>query len=162
MLNSLQQRAILTNIYVRKAVLSDQNDLDVLLCMIKSLAEFEGMKSPLDSTTLAKALENEFFAYIAFCDSVAVGSAVCRTYSTLMYGGVTTLYIEDLFVEKNFRHMGIGTTLFEKLKEVAKTEGYSKIEWKCLPENYKALEFYKKMGGTVAKDFLTFAINKFD
>lgn len=160
MQNFLRLRAILinNNICVRKAA---NGDIDTILYMIKALADFEGMASSLDRDILAKALENEFFAYIAFCGDKPVGSAVCRTYSTLMFGGIKTLYIEDLFVEENFRHMGVGTILFEKLKEAAKAENYSKIEWKCLPENKNALEFYKKTGGEIADGWLTLTFNKF-
>lgn len=62
--------------------------------------------------------------------------------------GYTTLYIDDICIDKNSRHKSIGTALFNFAKEYAKTIGAYNITLHVWTGNNDAEAFYKKMGMT--------------
>ena len=56
------------------------------------------------------------------------------------------MYLYDLKVSKDFRHMGIATSLIQKVKEVCKAHGYSGIYTQGQDNNVSACLFYIKTG----------------
>ena len=66
----------------------------------------------------------------------------------------TTLYIDDLCVDENFRHEHIGTALYKYVLEFAKESGCHNVTlnvWEC---NESALKFYASLGLSVQKTTL--------
>lgn len=57
---------------------------------------------------------------------------------------LANLYVNDLFVKKQYRRMRGATLLVDKLKEIAKEEHCGRIEGVVLAENIEALDFYEK------------------
>ncbi len=57
---------------------------------------------------------------------------------------LANLYVNDLFVKKEYRRMRGATLLVDRLKEVAKQEHCGRIEGVVLAENTAALDFYEK------------------
>lgn len=58
----------------------------------------------------------------------------------------TFLYLDDLCVDADARGFGIGTTLMEGVRALAKSRGIEKIElnvWEC---NQAAMRFYERLG----------------
>ncbi|SCB82448.1 GNAT family N-acetyltransferase [Weissella bombi] len=60
--------------------------------------------------------------------------------------GPTALEIERIYVNKAFKHQGLGTKLFQKAIEVAKYHGKSEIWLGVWENNAAALKFYHKLG----------------
>ena len=58
----------------------------------------------------------------------------------------TTAYIDDLFVNPDFRRQGIGKLLFLKAQTLAKHKGASRIDLKVWAFNRSALDFYHSLG----------------
>jgi GNAT superfamily N-acetyltransferase len=56
------------------------------------------------------------------------------------------LYLEDLFVEPEFRALGIGRAFFVRLAQRAVQAGCSRMEWSVLDWNENAIRFYRSMG----------------
>jgi GNAT superfamily N-acetyltransferase len=54
------------------------------------------------------------------------------------------LYLEDFYIQPNFRRGGIGSDLFLKVVEVAKAWNVKRMDWQVLDWNEPAIEFYKK------------------
>lgn len=129
--------------------LAEEKDIDVLLGLIKELAEYEKMT---DQVLNSPELMREWFfkkqaaqAFLAEVDGEAVGMAIFfRTYSTFV--GKGGIHLEDLFVKKAFRGQGIGKTLLKKVAAVAVTEGCGRMEWNCLNWNTPSIEFYHSLG----------------
>ena len=68
-----------------------------------------------------------------------------ENFSTFL--GKPGLYLEDLFVQPEFRTKGIGTALMMRLIEIAKERNYGRVEWAVLDRNESALQFYiEKIG----------------
>ncbi len=57
------------------------------------------------------------------------------------------IYLDCLFLLKETRGKGLGTAVMEKVKECAKIENCTSIQWQTPDFNTKAIKFYKKMGG---------------
>jgi GNAT superfamily N-acetyltransferase len=55
-----------------------------------------------------------------------------------------TLYLEDLYVQEDFRKAGIGQQLFDHIVSVAKNEKVRRMDWQVLNWNEPALAFYRK------------------
>ncbi len=59
---------------------------------------------------------------------------------------IRTLYIDDICVDEKARGLGVGKSLFEFIRDYAKSEGFYNITlnvWSC---NSGALKFYEAMG----------------
>ena len=87
------------------------------------------------------------FIYVAVIDGYVVGSAFCKLIeSPKRMMPMKTFYLDDLCVDKNYRHQGIGETLFKHIISVAKENGCYDVTLTAWPGNEPAMRFYEKMG----------------
>lgn len=56
------------------------------------------------------------------------------------------MWIDELIVDRNNRHLGNGKKLMEKIKEIAKKENCKRIELCCWSFNQNAMAMYKHIG----------------
>jgi GNAT superfamily N-acetyltransferase len=67
------------------------------------------------------------------------------------------LYLDCLFLEPEIRGLGIGTSVFEYLKKIAKQQNCINIQWQTPIFNERAIKFYNRIGG-IEKDKKRFFI----
>lgn len=67
------------------------------------------------------------------------------------------LYLDCLYLEPEFRGMGIGEKVIEKLKLIAQEQNCVNIQWQTPIFNERAIKFYKRMGA-VGKEKVRFFI----
>jgi ribosomal protein S18 acetylase RimI-like enzyme len=126
-------------------------DVPLILTLIRSLAEFENLLHEMEATE--EKLHATLFGtrpaaecVIASTDSgEAAGFAIFFTnYSTFLarHG----LYLEDLFVQPEFRGRGIGKALLKHLAALANQREYGRMEWTVLDWNESAIAFYESFG----------------
>ena len=86
---------------------------------------------------------------LAFWSGQPAGFALFfENFSTFL--GKPGLYLEDLFVQPEYRTRGIGTALMTRLIETAKERNYGRVEWAVLDWNEPAINFYQeKIGATL-------------
>ena len=86
---------------------------------------------------------------LAFWSGQPAGFALFfENFSTFL--GKPGLYLEDLFVQPEYRTRGIGTALMTRLIEIAKERNYGRVEWAVLDWNEPAINFYQeKIGATL-------------
>jgi len=77
-------------------------------------------------------------------------------YST--WEGRPALYLEDLFVRQEYRHRGIGKTLFQYLAQIAIDRNCTRFQWECLDWNQPSLDFYESVGAKVLREWLNLRI----
>jgi GNAT superfamily N-acetyltransferase len=65
-------------------------------------------------------------------------------YSTWL--GRPGLYLEDIFVYPEFRGLGIGKALLQRVAAIAVEKGCARMKWEVLDWNTPAIEFYSAMG----------------
>lgn len=63
------------------------------------------------------------------------------------------LYVEDIFVDKEFRKKGIGAELYKYVRKLAQERKCQRIELMVWEFNQDAIQFYKKMGMNVQRSF---------
>ena len=56
------------------------------------------------------------------------------------------MYLEDLYVQKEYRNKGIGKEFFRHLAQICKDENLQRLEWACLHWNEPGIKFYEKTG----------------
>jgi GNAT superfamily N-acetyltransferase len=79
------------------------------------------------------------------------------TYSSFL--AKKTLYLEDIFVSKTYRKLGIGKMLFEELVKIAKSHKCGRMEWCVLDWNFNAIRFYENLGAEHLKEWLYYRMS---
>jgi GNAT superfamily N-acetyltransferase len=137
---------------------ASEDDVPVILNFIRQLAEYEKL-SHLVVATEANIHEHVFGPHsvaevlLAYWNGQAVGFALYfRNFSTFL--GQPGIYLEDLFVEPDFRGKGIGKALLIRLAQVAIERGYGRLDWSVLDWNAPSIEFYRRLGA-VSQDAWT-------
>ncbi len=125
-------------------------DVGQILAFIRALAAFE--RAPDAVTATEEGLLRDGFGpapfyrcLIAEQDGQPAGFAFYFfNYSTWV--GRPGIYLEDLFVQPEFRGRGIGKALLRRVAAVAVEQGCRRIQWEVLDWNTPAIEFYRAMG----------------
>jgi len=140
-----------------------KGDMPSVLTLIKELAHFE--KEPDAVEVLVSDLENDGFGnaplfqtFVAEMNNVIVGMALFYPRYSSWKG--PTIHLEDLIVTKSKRGLNIGNALYQKVIEYGYKKGVKRIEWVVLDWNTPAIEFYKKTGATILRDWDTAQIDR--
>jgi len=140
-------------------VLRDVRPADVpdVLRLIRGLAEYERLlhEVVMTESELHAALFGArplAYAQLAEADGKAVGLALWyHTFST--FCGRPDIFLEDLFVEPEYRGRGIGLALLRYLAQRAVSEKCRRVEWRVLNWNAPSIAFYESLGATRMADW---------
>ena len=130
-------------------------DLPEILQLIRDLAVYEKAEHEVLATVeeLNATLFGEVpqvFAHVVEVDGKVVGIAIWfLNYSTWL--GKHGIYLEDLYVQPEFRGQGFGLALLKELAKICVERGYPRFQWWVLDWNSPAIEFYRSHGA-VAMD----------
>jgi GNAT superfamily N-acetyltransferase len=137
-------------------------DVAVILGFIKKLARYEKLTHEVVATE--ELLKESLFGARPAAE-VAIGYLAERpvgfvlffhNYSTFL--GRHGLYIEDLFVEEEFRGRGIGRALLLYVARLARARNCGRLEWAVLDWNRPAIDFYQKLGAVPMSDWTVFRV----
>jgi len=128
----------------------DKLNFNAFFSLIEELAAYE--KLPPPDTEAKKRLKQDglaanpkYNAYLARSDDQYIGYVIYfMTYSSFI--ALPTLYLEDIFILKQYRRQGVGTKFFEFCLSRAKALGCGRIEFCVLDWNTPAQNFYDKLG----------------
>ena len=140
-------------------ILRDVTPADVpdVLRLIRGLADYERLLHEVVMTEpqLHAALFDACplaYAQLAETDGKAVGFALWyHTFST--FCGRPDIFLEDLFVEPEYRGRGIGLALLRYLARRAVAEKCRRVEWRVLNWNAPSIAFYERLGATCMADW---------
>lgn len=138
-----------------------KEDTGLILKFIKKLAEYEKMSDEVvaDEKTLQHWIFDKQKAEVIFVleNSKEVGFALFfHNFSTFL--GRAGIYLEDLFVEPDYRGKGYGKALLAELAHIAVERGCGRLEWCCLDWNKPSIDFYLSLGAEPMKDWTTYRI----
>ncbi len=126
-----------------------QEDVPLILRLIKGLAAYE--KLPDAVTGTQEVLYDSLFVRRAA--EVIIGEYEGEPVAfALFFHNFSTfqclpgLYLEDLFVQEEYRGRGFGGAMLRRLAQLAKERGCGRFEWICLDWNENALAVYRKLG----------------
>ena len=125
-------------------------DVPQILAFIRALAAFE--REPDAVTATEEGLLRDgfgpnpiYYCLIADRDGQPAGFALYFfNYST--WKGRPGIYLEDIFVHPEFRGLGIGKLLLERVAAITVEKGCLRLQWEVLDWNTPAIDFYKAMG----------------
>ena len=134
-------------IRIRRA---EPKDRALVYGLIRDLADYEKLLHTVDATEgmIGEALFGENPR--AFCEIVSwngedAGFALWfYTFST--FRGKHGLFLEDIFVNPDYRGWGLGKALLKHLAQRCVDEGLARFEWSVLNWNEPSIAFYKAMG----------------
>lgn len=135
-------------------------DLPKLHELVMKLATFE--KAPERVISNPKSyetdfLENWFDFLVAEVEGKVVGIALYfKAYST--WRG-KSLYLDDLYVEEDYRKSGIGKALIQEYLNIAKQMNTNLAWWQVLDWNKNAVEMYEKMGAVLDEEWINCKID---
>ena len=132
-------------------------DVARIIAMIRGMAEYEKLTHQLqiEEATLTSSLFSDNpvpRALVATSEDYVVGYAIYfYNYSTFI--GKPGIYLEDLYVDIDYRGKGYGDALFKRVANIAHEENCGRMEWMALDWNTPALEFYKSRGAVKLEEW---------
>jgi len=141
---------------------ASERDLPAIVRLVRHLAEYEKLAHAMVSSEddFRKALfgpRTNAEALMAFADDAPVGFAL-YFYNFSTFLGKRGIYLEDLFVEPEYRGQGIGKALLQRLARIAKDEDCGRMEWSVLTWNQPSIDFYHRLGAVTLDDWRTFRL----
>jgi len=134
-------------IRIRRA---ETKDRALVYGLIRDLAVYEKLLDQVDATEtmIGDALFGENPR--AFCEIVSwngedAGFALWF-YNFSTFRGKHGLFLEDIFVNPDYRGWGLGKALLKHLAQRCVDEGLARFEWSVLDWNEPSIAFYKAMG----------------
>jgi len=125
------------------------NDIPIILQLIKELASFENLLHMVVADE--KLLEEWLFqkkvaeVIIGEINNMVIGfSLFFHSFSTFL--GKPGIYIEDVYVKKEYRHQGYGKSFFRFIAQLARERDCGRMEWSVLNWNESAIRFYQSLG----------------
>jgi GNAT superfamily N-acetyltransferase len=139
-----------------------EQDIPAIVRLVRLLAEYEKLAHEMVSSEddFRKALFGprcNVEALMAFAGDVPVGFAL-YFYNFSTFLGQRGIYLEDLFVEPEYRGQGIGKALLQRLASIAKDENCGRMEWSVLTWNQPSIDFYHRLGAVTLEDWRTFRL----
>ena len=139
-----------------------EEDIPLVLSFIQKLADYEALRHKCVATE--EILRRHLFGprpmaevVLAYLDETPAGFALFfHNFSTFL--GRPGIYLEDLFVEPEYRGRGIGKELLAYLAHVAQERGCGRIDWSVLDWNEPSIAFYKRLGAQPLSEWTTFRL----
>ena len=136
-------------------------DCALILRFIRELAEYERMLPAVSATEqlLEEWLFDKHTAEVLFAllDGREIGYALYfHNFSTFL--GKAGLYLEDLYVETEYRGQGIGKAFFQQLAQIAAKRGCDRLDWMCLDWNESSIRFYRSLGAKALEDWTVYRL----
>jgi GNAT superfamily N-acetyltransferase len=146
-----------------RIVAATASDAAVVLRMIEGLAEYERLSDRVAATeeTICQQLFGPKPAAevcLAYLGDEPVGFAV-------FFGSFSTfacrpgIYLEDVFVEPEWRRRGVGQRLLAHVANIGAARGCQSMNWAVLPWNEPAIRFYRRLGAEKVTEWDGFRID---
>ena len=138
-----------------------REDVPTILGFIRQLAAYEHLEHEVVATE--ELLEEWLFdrekaeVLIAREGETPVGFALYfHNFSTFL--GRAGIYLEDLFVLKEYRGRGYGKALLRRLAQITVERGCGRLEWCCLDWNQPSIDFYRSLGAVPMSDWTIYRL----
>lgn len=140
---------------------AERKDTHLILNFIKELADYENLLDEViaNEDTLAEWIFDRKKAEVIFAvsDGKEIGFALFfHNFSTFL--GRAGLYLEDLYVQPEYRGKGYGKAILKKLASIAVERGCGRLEWWCLDWNKPSIDFYLSLGAQPMSDWTVYRI----
>ena len=139
-----------------------REDTPLILKFIRDLAAYENLLDEVVATEII--LEEWLFekqkAEVIFAVAAdrEVGFALFfHNFSTFL--GRSGIYLEDLYVDPEYRGCGYGKAILKQLARIAVERGCGRLEWWCLDWNQSSIDFYLSLGAKPMDEWTVYRID---
>lgn len=135
---------------------ADEKDLLSIYELVKELAIYEKAREEFVATIemyREDFADGVFEAIVAELDGEVVGMALYYLSYSTWKGRM--LYLEDFVIKQEYRRLGIGDLIFDKVVAEAKAKSCKLMKWQVLDWNEPALKFYNKKNAIIEKCWWT-------
>jgi ribosomal protein S18 acetylase RimI-like enzyme len=121
--------------------------------MMATHSEFEGMPdmalTEADLHERAFGPAPEYGAFVADAGALRGLAGFASHYSLpFKNDGRPTLVLKNLWVDPDLRGSGVARALMVAMAQKARAGRYGRMRWSVLPENARAIAFYRSLGAT--------------
>lgn len=141
-----------------------ESNFDDFFSLLVDMAKYEDIVPPNNDAKKrlfddAFCKSPKYFVYLAYHKENIVGFLVLLyTYSTFL--ALPTLFIEDIFLIKEYRRKGIGQKLFNLTMKIANDNNCGRVEWNTFKWNSAAQSFYEKNGAKKLDNIIYFRMDE--
>jgi len=139
-----------------------REDTPLILKFIRDLAAYENLLDEVVATEII--LEEWLFekqkAEVIFAVAAdrEVGFALFfHNFSTFL--GRSGIYLEDLYVDPEYRGCGYGKAILKQLARIAVERDCGRLEWWCLDWNQSSIDFYLSLGAKPMDEWTVYRID---
>ena len=128
------------------------DNVDEVLPLIKEYQAFYGVKNideqknKIFFSQFAQSSDKGMLHMYKLDDTCIGFTTLYRTFSSTRAEEVAVL--NDLYIKKEYRAKGYGKALIENAFNIAKEEGFSRVQWLTAKDNETAQKLYKSLGAT--------------
>jgi GNAT superfamily N-acetyltransferase len=127
----------------------EKKDYPELIEIFHEFAEFEKLPDNMVNSVEQMKTESDFInGFVVLNENKKIIGYVTYFYAYYTWIG-KSMYMDDLYVKRDFRGNGLGTKLIKKVIEKAKSDKCNKLRWQVSEWNQPAIDFYKNLGATV-------------
>ncbi|HER09645.1 MAG TPA: GNAT family N-acetyltransferase [Bacteroides sp.] len=145
----------ISGFYIRKA---EKQDVPLVLDLIRELAEYEKLSHMVRATVAD--LEKYLFGpqkvadvILGYYGDVPVGYALYfYNFSTFLCR--PGIYLEDIYVRKEYRGKGFGKEMLTFLARLAVEKECGRLEWVVLDWNEPSIQFYQSLGAELMDEWI--------
>jgi GNAT superfamily N-acetyltransferase len=140
-----------------KVRIANPDDVSLIFSFIQKKAEFDcniGAFSGILQTTEEKTRKTLFgkipFSYVLLAEDSgrAIGFALYG-FRCSSFVGQPSIWLDDLYVDKDRRSQGAGAALMERLAGIARENDCTHIAWNADARNPRGLAFYHRLGAEI-------------
>ena len=146
-----------------KVRLAQSADVEDIHRLIYELAVYE--KAPEEMVATIDQINTSLFneSPVAFCHVAEVEGKIVGialwflNYSTWL--GKAGIYLEDLFVQPEYRGHGIGKGFMQTLAALCVERSYERFQWWVLDWNKPSIDFYESLGAVPMDEWTVFRLS---
>ncbi|MEI0551164.1 GNAT family N-acetyltransferase [Brachyspira intermedia] len=137
-------------------------DCALILKFIKELARYEKLEHEVTATE--DILKEWIFekkkceVLIASENNIEIGYALFfHNFSTFL--GKAGVYLEDLYINPDYRGLGYGKKLLKEVAKIAVERGCERLDLQCLDWNKSSIDFYLSLNAIRMEDWTTYRLS---
>ncbi|MDR0844833.1 MAG: GNAT family N-acetyltransferase [Tannerella sp.] len=124
-------------------------DFEQIVNLFQEFAKFEKLPEKMTNSVERMTVEKEFFhCFVAETNDNKIIGYVSWFFCYYTWSG-KAVYLDDLYVQPNYRSKGIGTKLIHEVIDMAKKSKCHKVRWQVSNWNKPAIDFYEKIGAEI-------------
>ena len=139
-----------------------ENDVAIILSLIKDLAEYEHLSHEVQATS--KGIRQSLFGERPVAEALIgeyAGAAVSFAlffYNFSTFLGKPGIYLEDLYVKPEHRSNGFGRRMLAHIARLAKERDCGRFEWSVLDWNEPAIRTYDRLNAKPMKEWILYRL----